>query len=57
MPLGSIVAGFHPGRQSETDITLFKSSGLGAQDVALGAVIHERALQRGIGTELPVTPL
>lgn len=53
VPLGSIVAARHPGRQAESDITLFKSSGLGAQDVALGAVIYQRAVERGVGAELP----
>lgn len=51
--MGRIVAGHHPGRQAEDGITLFKSSGLAAQDVAFAAVIYQRAVERGIGKKLP----
>ena len=40
------------GRQSADDIVVFKSNGIAAWDVAIGAVAVERARERGIGREL-----
>jgi len=48
--LGAIVAGLRHGRQTAEEITLFDSSGTGAQDVAAAAHAYERARARGIGT-------
>ena len=45
--LQQVVAGEIPGRQADTDIVLFKSNGLAAWDVALGAVALQRAAARG----------
>src|SRR5215831_527325 len=50
--LQEVVGGELPGRQSDDDIVLFKSNGLAAWDVALGAVAVERARERGVGREL-----
>jgi len=44
--LQEVVAGELPGRQSDADIVVFKSNGLCAWDVALGAVAVERAATR-----------
>lgn len=52
--LAEIVAHQRPGRQRDEDIILFKSVGLGIEDVALGAKILERARQRSLGEELPL---
>jgi len=49
-----IVAGLMPGRRSEDEITLFESQGIGLEDVAAAALVYERAVQRGIGTKLPL---
>ncbi len=35
--LGDVLAGLHPGRSSETEITIADLTGLGAQDAAMGA--------------------
>lgn len=40
-------------RESAEQITLFKSVGLGIQDVALGSLVVERAREREMGIELP----
>jgi ornithine cyclodeaminase/alanine dehydrogenase-like protein (mu-crystallin family) len=40
-------------RTSEQGLTLFKSVGLGLQDVAMGAEILKRAREKNIGQELP----
>ena len=50
--LQEVVAGELPGRQTDTDILLFKSNGLAAWDVAIGAAVVERARERGVGREL-----
>jgi alanine dehydrogenase len=47
--LQEVVAGELEGRQSEEDIVLFKSNGLAAWDVAIGAVALELARERGVG--------
>lgn len=50
--LGEIVAGTHPGRTSDDEITLFKSVGNAAQDVAVASRVLARARERGLGTVL-----
>jgi ornithine cyclodeaminase/alanine dehydrogenase-like protein (mu-crystallin family) len=50
--LQEVVAGEVPGRQSPEDIVLFKSNGIAAWDVAIGAVALERARERGTGRQL-----
>jgi alanine dehydrogenase len=50
--LQEVVAGELQGRQSDDDIALFKSNGLAAWDVAIGALALERARERGVGREL-----
>ena len=50
--LSEVVSGQVQGRQSADDIVVFKSNGIAAWDVAIGAVAVERARERGIGREL-----
>ena len=50
--LQQVVAGEVQGRQSADDIVLFKSNGLAAWDVAIGALALERARELGVGREL-----
>jgi len=45
--LQEVVAGDVLGRQSDDDIVVFKSNGLAAWDVALGAIALQRAVARG----------
>ncbi|HET6575309.1 MAG TPA: ornithine cyclodeaminase family protein [Fimbriiglobus sp.] len=52
--LSQILVGRYPGRQSPQDVTVFKSLGLGVEDVAVAAKVVELARQRGVGRELPV---
>ncbi len=49
--LGEIVAGKKPGRQSPEGITVFDSTGLIIQDLALGYAIYLKARERGLGVE------
>jgi alanine dehydrogenase len=50
--LQEVVAGEVQGRQSPDDIVLFKSNGIAAWDVAIGALAVERARERDVGREL-----
>jgi ornithine cyclodeaminase/alanine dehydrogenase-like protein (mu-crystallin family) len=50
--LQEVVAGELPGRQADDDIVVFKSNGIAAWDVAIGAVALERARERGVGTQV-----
>jgi alanine dehydrogenase len=47
--LGEIVAGKKPGRQNPAEITVFDSTGLIIQDLALGFAVYQRAQARGLG--------
>lgn len=47
--IGEIAAGDRPGRRAADEITLFKSVGTAALDVAVGAAALERATASGIG--------
>ena len=48
--LHEVVAGEVAGRQSDADVVVFKSNGLAAWDVAIGAEALRRARERGVGT-------
>jgi alanine dehydrogenase len=50
--LHEVVAGEVPGRASEDDIVVFKSNGIAAWDLAVGARVVELARERGVGSEL-----
>jgi alanine dehydrogenase len=50
--LAEVVGGETAGRQQDDDIVVFKSLGIAAEDVAVAALVHERALQRGVGVQL-----
>src|SRR5436190_12091539 len=50
--LSEVVSGQVQGRQSDDDIVVFKSNGIAAWDLAVGALVVERARERGAGREL-----
>jgi ornithine cyclodeaminase len=47
--LGEVLVGRHPGRSGRDEITLFKSLGIGIEDLAVARFLHARALERGLG--------
>lgn len=49
--LGEIAAGKKPGRESPEEITVFDSTGLIIQDLALGFAVYKRAKEQGLGEE------
>lgn len=50
--LGEVLTGRARGRSTADEITLFDSVGIGAQDVAVAAVLLEAANRRGVGTRV-----
>lgn len=50
--LGEIVAGLKAGRTAKEQITLFDSTGLAIQDVALARVVYQAARDRGVGSSI-----
>jgi len=50
--LRDVVADIKPGRTSPSDITFFKSGGIALEDVAIGKLVYERALERKVGREI-----
>jgi ornithine cyclodeaminase len=49
--LGEVLAGMHPGRESEDELTVFESLGIAVEDLASAELIIRRARERGLGTE------
>ena len=52
--LGEVAAGRARGRQSETEVTLFKSLGMAVEDVAAAHLAHGKAIERGLGVRVAV---
>jgi ornithine cyclodeaminase/alanine dehydrogenase-like protein (mu-crystallin family) len=53
VPLHDIVAGTHPGRTSPEQLVLCELQGIGLEDVAVAERVYRRAVERGVGLELP----
>jgi ornithine cyclodeaminase/alanine dehydrogenase-like protein (mu-crystallin family) len=51
--LGEVLAGLAPGRTDEEEFTVFKSLGIGVEDLAAAELVVVRARERGVGTEVP----
>jgi ornithine cyclodeaminase len=51
--IGDVLNGRVVGRTCDHDITVYKSLGVAAQDLAAAHVIYERAVRDGIGTRVP----
>lgn len=50
--IGEVLAGRKPGREDLQEITVFDSTGLGIQDVAVGFAVYSKALHSGRGKKL-----
>lgn len=55
IPLADIVGGHRPGRKTPEDITLFKSLGVAVEDIAVAAVVYEKAKAAGRGQTIATT--
>jgi ornithine cyclodeaminase/alanine dehydrogenase-like protein (mu-crystallin family) len=47
-----VLVGRYPGRQSKDDVTVFKSLGLGIEDIAVAVRVVELAKKKGIGKQI-----
>jgi alanine dehydrogenase len=54
--LGDVIRGAKPGRTSAEEITVFDSTGLAIQDIALASALYERALARKVGVRVELVP-
>src|ERR1035438_2745016 len=52
--LSDVVAGKTGGRTSDTEVTLFKSNGIAAWDLAVAVKGYKAAREKGLGRELPL---
>ncbi len=52
--LSEVVAGHAPGRQNDQQITIFESQGLGLQDVTVAGLVYRKAVEAGLGSEVPL---
>ena len=52
MELAAVVSGSGPRRNSQDEITIFKSTGLALWDVAVASYVYQQALQMGKGREV-----
>jgi ornithine cyclodeaminase/alanine dehydrogenase-like protein (mu-crystallin family) len=50
--LGEVLAGMHPGRTGAGELTLFRSLGIGVEDLAAAQLAVATATQLGLGTEV-----
>jgi ornithine cyclodeaminase len=50
--LGEVLAGAHPGRSSASELTLFRSLGIGVEDLAAARCAVDRARAQSLGTEV-----
>jgi ornithine cyclodeaminase len=51
--LGEVLAGMHPGREHEDELTVFESLGIAVEDLASAELVVRRARERGTGVEVP----
>jgi ornithine cyclodeaminase/alanine dehydrogenase-like protein (mu-crystallin family) len=52
--VGEVLAGTKPGRTSDRDITIYKSTGHAVEDAATASLVYARALAEGAGRRLPL---
>ncbi len=50
--LGEIVAGLKAGRENDEEITVFDSTGLAIQDIAVAKVVYDKAVETGKGLKI-----
>jgi len=50
--LGEVLAGLKPGRQTDDEITVYKSTGIAFEDAVVARLIYDAAIAAGAGTAL-----
>ena len=54
--LGEVIAGDHPGRTGDDEVTVFDSGGTGVETVAAAHMLYERASEKGRGETIDFAP-
>ena len=52
--IGEVLAGTKSGRNSASEVTLYKSVGIAIQDVATAQLVYRKALELKVGTNVEV---
>ena len=52
--IGEVLEGSVPGRRSASEVTVYKSLGVAAQDLAAASLVYRRAVELGVGTLAPI---
>jgi len=52
--LGELIAGEAPGRESDEQLTVYKSMGHAVEDAAAARLVYDRALRDGAGRRVPI---
>ena len=52
--IGEVLDGTVAGRRSASEVTIYKSLGVAAQDLAAASLVYRRAVELGIGTLAPI---
>lgn len=52
--IADVITGKCPGREDEDEIIIYSVGGMPVEDIAWGATVYRRALEQGIGIELPL---
>ena len=50
--LSDVVVGSKPGREFDSEIIVFDSTGMALQDAAAAAAVYEKAMRLGVGFQL-----
>jgi len=50
--LGQIISEEKAGRESDEEITIFKSVGLAVVDIIVAKYLYERAVEQGVGSKI-----
>jgi len=53
--IGEIILGKKPGRTSQDEITVFASTGIAIQDIAVAEIAYKKALKKGFGIKINLT--
>jgi alanine dehydrogenase len=49
--IGEVIAGMKPGRENDEEVTIFDSTGLSIQDMAVAHNVYEKAIRENVGTD------
>lgn len=50
--IGEVLAGSQKGRESDQQVTLYKSVGVAVQDAVAAQLVYDAALKRGVGRKI-----